>query len=103
MSRIIKEFKVPDFDKYNFRDVGVGSPVFFSHKYGLEDICGKVVYISERRKIINIEFTKLHPIHKILKGIELNLKLDLVHVETMDFYHPKLVTDFVIYTGHGSD
>ena len=99
MNKTIKEFKIKDFDKYDFSQVYEGSPVFFGYQYRLEDICGKVVHISERRKIINIEFTDIHYLNKILKNMYINIELDLVHTVEAD---SKLVKEFVVHLVHGN-
>lgn len=96
----IREFWVNGFDEYDFNQANVGSPVFLGHKYGLEDICGKVVYISTSRKVVNIEFYKHHPLNDIVKKMMPRLKLDLVYYETFSS-PPKLVSDFVLYLDHG--
>jgi hypothetical protein len=102
MSRLIKEFKVENLSDYSFCEAGVNSPVFFSHKYDLEDVCGKVVHISKRREVVNIEFSKYHPIFDVLKNIDLKVALDLVHYKVFPC-HPKTVTEFVVYMSHGKD
>lgn len=95
---VIKQFDIDQFNQYDFGHVGVGDPVFFGHKYDLEDICGKVVHISKRREIVNVEFYKHHPLYNILKAMQPRLKLDLAH-EVTNEYRPRLVRSFVIYMG----
>lgn len=86
MSRIIKEFKIPKYDDYDFTDYKDNPIVLFEHNWDMEGICGKTVHISDGRRLVNIEFYKGHPLYKLIKSIDPKLHLSVDYINGLTPY-----------------